>query len=36
VIAFPKNQNAIDIMFDAPAAVTEEQLNDLHLRIQDE
>ena len=36
VIAFPKNQNAVDIMFDAPATVTEEQLNDLHLRIQDE
>jgi len=36
VIAFPKNQNAVDIMFNAPSAVTEEQLNDLHLRWQDE
>ncbi|MFC1913522.1 amino acid--tRNA ligase-related protein, partial [Chloroflexota bacterium] len=36
VIAFPKNQNAVDIMFDAPAVVAEEQLNELHLRIKDE
>jgi len=36
VIAFPKNQNAVDIMFDAPGTVTEEQLADLHLRQREE
>ena len=36
VIAFPKNQNAVDIMFNAPSPVTEEQLADLHLRLRDE
>jgi len=36
VIAFPKNQNAADIMFNAPSPVTEEQLADLHLRLRDE
>ena len=36
VIAFPKNQSAADIMFNAPSPVTEEQLADLHLRLRDE
>ena len=33
VIPFPKNQSAADIMFDAPSAVADEQLAELHLRL---
>jgi aspartyl-tRNA synthetase len=33
VIAFPKNQSAIDLMTDAPSPVSEAQLKELHLRI---
>ncbi len=36
VIAFPKNQNAADLVFEAPAEATEEQLNDLHIRLKEE
>ena len=36
VIAFPKNQNAIDVMSNAPSLVSEEQLDELHLKIKDE
>ncbi|MBM4432465.1 MAG: aspartate--tRNA ligase [Chloroflexi bacterium] len=36
VIPFPKNQNAVDLLFNAPEAVTEKQLSELHLRIRDE
>jgi len=36
VIAFPKNQNAADLTFDAPSPVTEEQLAELHLRLREE
>ncbi len=36
VIAFPKNQSAMDLTFDAPSSVTEEQLAELHLRLRDE
>ena len=36
VIAFPKNQNAADLLFDAPSAVSDEQLSELHLRVEDE
>ena len=36
VIAFPKNQSAVDMLFDAPAPVTDEQLAELHLRLTDE
>jgi aspartyl-tRNA synthetase len=36
VIAFPKNQNAVDLTFNAPSSVTEEQLANLHLRLRDE
>ncbi len=36
VIAFPKNQSAIDMMSDAPASVTEQQLDELHLKLKDE
>ncbi|MEW6033252.1 MAG: aspartate--tRNA ligase [Chloroflexota bacterium] len=33
VIAFPKNQNAVDLMTDAPSAVSEEQMAELHLSL---
>jgi aspartyl-tRNA synthetase len=33
VIAFPKTTQATDLMADAPAAVSERQLTELHLRI---
>ena len=36
VIAFPKSQNAVDLTFDAPSPVTEEQLAELHLRLREE
>jgi aspartyl-tRNA synthetase len=36
VIAFPKNQNAADLTFDAPSSVSEEQLIELHLRLREE
>ena len=36
VIAFPKNQAAIDLTLDAPSPVTEEQLAELHLRLREE
>ena len=36
VIPFPKNQNAVDLVFNAPAPVTEEQLAELHIRLRDE
>jgi len=36
VIAFPKNQSAADLTFNAPSAVAEEQLAELHLRLRDE
>jgi aspartyl-tRNA synthetase len=36
VIAFPKNQSAVDLTVNAPALVTEEQLAELHLRLRDE
>lgn len=36
VMAFPKNQSAVDLMLDAPSPVTEEQLEELHLRLRDE
>ncbi|MFC2007288.1 aspartate--tRNA ligase [Chloroflexota bacterium] len=36
VIAFPKNQNAVDLTFRAPSPVTEEQLNELHIRLIEE
>ena len=33
VIPFPKNKSAVDMMFDAPSEVSEEQLKDLHLKL---
>jgi len=36
VIPFPKNQNAVDLLFDAPSPVSEEQLDELHLYIREE
>ncbi|MCX5994785.1 MAG: aspartate--tRNA ligase, partial [Chloroflexi bacterium] len=36
VIAFPKNQNAVDLMFDSPSPVPPAQLRELHLKLLDE
>jgi aspartyl-tRNA synthetase len=36
VVAFPKNQAAVDLTFDAPSPVTEEQLKELHIRLLEE
>ncbi len=36
VIAFPKTQSAVDLTFNAPSSVTEEQLIELHLRLRDD
>jgi aspartyl-tRNA synthetase len=36
VIAFPKNQAAVDLTFDAPSAVSQQQLKELHLRLREE
>jgi aspartyl-tRNA synthetase len=33
VIAFPKNQNAVDLMFDSPSSVSPKQLKELHLKV---
>jgi aspartyl-tRNA synthetase len=33
VIAFPKTQNAVDLLFDAPSAPRPAQLRELHLRV---
>ena len=36
VIAFPKNQSAVDLMLDAPSPVDDNQLAELHLRLREE
>jgi aspartyl-tRNA synthetase len=36
VIAFPKNQNAVDLMFNSPATVTQAQIDELHICVKDE
>ncbi|MCK4403085.1 MAG: aspartate--tRNA ligase [Dehalococcoidia bacterium] len=36
VIAFPKNQNAVDLMFDTPSYVDEKQLDELNLKLKHE
>ncbi len=33
VIAFPLNQQARDLMMNAPSAVSDRQLKDLHIRV---
>lgn len=33
VIAFPKNKKARDLLMRAPSKVTEEQLKDVHIKI---
>jgi aspartyl-tRNA synthetase len=36
IVAFPKNQAAVDLTFNAPSAVSEEQLAELHIRLREE
>jgi aspartyl-tRNA synthetase len=36
IIAFPKNQSAVDLTFNAPSPVTEEQLKELHIRLRED
>ncbi len=36
VIAFPKNQNAVDLMFDSPSYVDKNQLDELNLKLKHE
>ena len=36
VIAFPKNQNAVDLTFNAPSPVSQQQLTDIHLSLLEE
>lgn len=36
VMAFPKSQNAIDLMTDAPSPISERQLKELHIRLDDD
>jgi len=36
VVAFPKNQSAVDLTFNAPSPVTKEQLDELHISLQEE
>ena len=35
VISFPKTQTAVDPLFDAPGPISEEQLDELHIRHAD-
>ena len=36
VIAFPKTQNAIDPMSEAPSPVTKKQLHELHIQVEED
>jgi len=36
VIAFPKNQNAVDLMFETPSRVEKRQLDELNLKLKHE
>ena len=33
VITFPMNKNAQDLMMDAPSAVEQKQLDDVHIKL---
>jgi aspartyl-tRNA synthetase len=33
VMAFPKSQNALDLMMDTPSRISDEQLQELHIRV---
>jgi len=33
VIAFPKNQNAYDMMLEAPADVSQKQIDEVHIKL---
>ena len=35
VIAFPKNKKARDLLMKAPSMVTEQQLKDVHIKIEE-
>jgi aspartyl-tRNA synthetase len=35
VIPFPKTAQARDLMMDAPTAVSEQQLKELHIKVQE-
>jgi aspartyl-tRNA synthetase len=36
VVAFPKNQNAVDVMLDSPSYVDKHQLDELNLKLRRE
>ena len=36
VIAFPMNSKAEDLLMGAPARVTDEQLSDVHIKVDEE
>ena len=36
VTVFPKNQAGLDLMLGAPSPITDDQLEELHIRLRDE
>ena len=36
VIAFPMNKNAQDLLMNAPAPITQKQLDEIHIQIKKE